>query len=133
MSNTIIEKEITRFDIERNGVMYEVRLDKRSNDNDRPLCLTVTNKNNPKDSEFIVTRDPGILGSKKDYLPKFQEHFDKRILLHMRKEDGKDKISYVALSRVAQMPSQNFISINTSERMGSRDSSNGQNSMVVNR
>lgn len=92
----------------------------------------MTNKRDPRDSGFIITKDPGIIHSKADYLPKFQEHFDKRILLHMKVENNKEKIDFVALSKMAQMPSQNFISINTSERMRSRDSSNNQSSMTVN-
>ena len=53
------------------------------------MNITVTNKSNPRDSEDIVALDPGLIESKRDYLPKFQDYFDKRIILHLKIEDGK--------------------------------------------
>jgi hypothetical protein len=101
VSETIIEKEITRFDIQRNGIEYEVIIEKRANDEDRPLSLTVMSKKNRKDYASMVTKDSGVIGAKDSYIPQFHEYFDNRIILNMKKQDNREVIDYVALSKIA--------------------------------
>ena len=104
------------FEIVRNGVVYEVLIEKRASDDDRPLKVTVTNKNDRTDSDYVITKDPGLIGCKLDLVPKFQEYFNNRTILLMQKTaDGEDRISQVALSNIADKTDKNFSTISVED------------------
>ena len=49
------------FDIQRNGLVYEVTVNERkSNDNVARLQITVTNREDKKDSDYLLIRDTGL-------------------------------------------------------------------------
>ena len=98
---------------------YVVTIEKRANDDERPLKVTVTNKRNRKDSDYVISKDPGLIGCKMDLVPTFNEYFDKRIILHMKSVDGVELINYVAISNIANNPNRNYSSISAASISGS--------------
>ena len=64
VNSTVIEGELTRFDIHRNRIEYEVLIEKRQNDSERPIQVTVTNKKNRKDPKPVELQVPNLESKK---------------------------------------------------------------------
>lgn len=87
---------LDEFEIEMDGVEYEVRLNKRKNDNIRPVNVTVTNKNNKADTDYVASGDLGLSQSTVNAVREYIRH---HLLINLRVNSAGDTvIEYISLA-----------------------------------